>query len=224
VKKFLEFLYIGDYFDNRSPTMDAAVEVVREPESDSRTTWRSNKKGKGSKAKRYPETEAAPAFLDASPEASKTLPPVVDQTVVDGEDNPLLMNVKLYIMADRYDVQPLKYLAKTKYEQVLVNGWNDSSFVASLGLLYEETSESDRMLKNIAITVAGAHAKVLVDRGEFATLCKSSGEIAFDILKANLSATVHKAHQICPSCGFGYNSYVQHINRYQCNNCYAEFC
>jgi len=98
----------------------------------------------------------------------------------------LLVNAKVYIIADKYDLQDLKALAKNKYEEVVPENWNSTTFVASLKLLYEDILESDRLLKYVAVETAGEHAKELVDRGEFVALCSEHGELAFDVLKSSL--------------------------------------
>jgi hypothetical protein len=130
-------------------------------------------------------------------------------------DGSLLLDVKLYIMGDKYDVQRLKSLAKAKYETAVATEWNiDSSFSASLKLLYEETLDSDRFLKDIAMKTASDHAKELTDRGEFVSLCKENGEIAFDILKAWLN----RATKACPHGHDqkGYSVSKQTDGRYYC--------
>ena len=86
-------------------------------------------------------------------------------------------------------IQPLKDLAKKKYADVVAYRWNSAEFVQSLKMMYEETVETDRPLKDVAVNVAAKHAKQLVDRGEFVELCKENGELAFDILKTSLELT-----------------------------------
>ncbi|KAL2062702.1 hypothetical protein VTL71DRAFT_5774 [Oculimacula yallundae] len=100
----------------------------------------------------------------------------------------LLVHTKLYIIGDQLDIQPLKALAKNKYEATVSEFWNSDSFVTSLELLYKETSEDDRLLKEIAVKVAGQHVKELCDRGDFVALCKANGEIGFDVLNASIMA------------------------------------
>jgi hypothetical protein len=101
----------------------------------------------------------------------------------------LLMNAKVYIIADKFDIQPLKELAKTNYEEVVAHEWNSESLISSLKLLYDETMDTDCLLKGVAIKATGEDAEELMDRGEFVSLCKESGEIAFDVLKPSLSST-----------------------------------
>ncbi|KAK0117806.1 hypothetical protein ONS95_012131 [Cadophora gregata] len=118
----------------------------------------------------------------------------------------LLTNTKVYIIGDQLQIPDLKTLAKKKYEEVMLAAWDSVSFAANLKLLYEESMENDRSLKDVAIHTAGDHAKELCDRGEFATLCRENGEIAFDILKASLTAD-----PLVKTCPFRHQSnYVQH--------------
>ena len=62
--------------------------------------------------------------------------------------------------------------------------------VNSLKLMYEETMEKDRTLKDVAVKTAGDHVKELVNREEFVDLCKANGEVDFDILKASLTPSL----------------------------------
>ena len=84
---------------------------------------------------------------------------------------PLDTNVMVYFVADLLDIQELKELAKNKYEDALLDDWNSASFVASLKLLYEETIDADRTLKDVAIRAAGDHLEELLDHGDFVALC-----------------------------------------------------
>lgn len=101
----------------------------------------------------------------------------------------LITNAKVYIIAEQYDIQPLKHLAKKKYQDIIPATWNSSSFVESLRIIYDGTPDSSQvdMLRELALNTAGRHAKELMDRGEFLTLCKDRGEISVEVLKASLN-------------------------------------
>jgi len=127
-------------------------------------------------------------------------PPIVERMVqfmynrdysdADGSDatkDRLLINTKVYIIADKFDIPGLKLAAKEKYQEAKLIEWNCPSFFESLKLMYENTLATDRLLKEVAIEVVAKHVKELVDREEFGSLCKESGEIAFDVLKASLN-------------------------------------
>jgi len=100
----------------------------------------------------------------------------------------LLFNTKMYIIADKYDLYPLKELANVKYGNALSAQWDSSEFVESLKLLYEETMENDTLLKDVAIKLAGEHAKELLDRREFVALCEENGTIAVEVLRRAIAA------------------------------------
>ena len=120
-----------------------------------------------------------------------------DQPVADAPQTPaappvnpqnLITLAAIYIAADKYDVQPLKTLAKTKYESILAAAWNTKQFVESLELIYDglpEMSEPD-MLRDLAIKTAATHAKELMEREEFMTLFQERGDFATDVFKASL--------------------------------------
>lgn len=95
----------------------------------------------------------------------------------------LLVNAKIYIIADKYDIQALKEWAVAKYEEVLPTTWNSSSFIESASLVFEKTLESDRMLREVIIRKASANSKALFDRGEFVALLQSHGDFAAEVLR-----------------------------------------
>ena len=53
----------------------------------------------------------------------------------------LLINTKVYVMAELYDVAALKDLAALKFSKALPQEGKSASFSASLKLIYEETPE-----------------------------------------------------------------------------------
>lgn len=95
----------------------------------------------------------------------------------------LVVNAKVYIVADKYELDDLKKLACTKYKQLLPGGtWNSSDFTESARLVYDNTMETDRMLRDIIVQSAGINVKALLDRGEFVELLKDHGDLATEIM------------------------------------------
>jgi len=95
----------------------------------------------------------------------------------------------------------LKTLAKEKYKSAVSTAWNYSSFISSLKLLYAETPESDRLLKDVAIQAAADHVEELVKSSDFVGLCQANGEIGIDVLKA---CYLPSAPQATPSASTGW--------------------
>lgn len=95
----------------------------------------------------------------------------------------LLINAKVYIIADKYEVQALKDLAIAKYLHVLPETWNSSAFAESADLVYNNTVETDRMLRDAIVQGASKNVKALLDRGEFVDLLKSQSDLTVEVLR-----------------------------------------
>lgn len=156
----------------------------------------------------------------------------------DGKSRPdgeaLITNIALYVAGDKFDVAALKTLAE-KDESAVAVAWKSVSFIPSLRLLYAETPESDRLLKDVAIKAAASHAKELVKNNEFMKLCKENGEIGADVLEAHvLSDLAAEAAQsasaaqafvprgVCPGCLSSVASRPSQ-HRFYCGFCAPHF-
>lgn len=138
----------------------------------------------------------------------------------------LLINAKLYIIGDQYDVQPLKKLAKKRYEQLVVGHWNSDSFVASLRLLYEETPETHRPMKDVAVKVVKKHTKELCARDDFMALCTEKGEVAVEALKEVLNPSSLNVSKSCSHCHFVNIYTIKNPGNYRtqvCRSCGRNF-
>jgi hypothetical protein len=113
----------------------------------------------------------------------------------------LIVNTKVYISADKWDIPALKKLAANKFEDALPKEGKSSSFAMSLRLMFEETPESDRLLKDVALKFAGKHCKELISMKEFAAMCKKNGEIAVEVLTAAaIPPPSLSLPEKCPGC------------------------
>lgn len=155
--KFVEFLYTGD-FDPL--TADVKYGFVS---GGTITLLKSHELESGSNKINQESAPASNPPEDASKRALATL-------------------AKLYIMGDLLDVQALKDLAKDRYKSMVNDSWNSQSFSESIRLIYDNTRDEDRDLKNVAIESAQANLTALLGRGDFRSLLKDVGEVALDIL------------------------------------------
>ncbi|CZT12787.1 uncharacterized protein RAG0_16492 [Rhynchosporium agropyri] len=162
VQCMLQFLYTSDYKDGSIEVMTQAI--TNAPESAETPPWTSIKKRKVAKAK---------VVKISDPHELVATSAFVSPSIITYENSAApLINAKVYIIGDQLDIQALKKLAKVKYEALVSETWNSDSFMTSLELLYKETSEDDRVMREAAVKIAGQHAKELCDRGEFISLCK----------------------------------------------------
>jgi hypothetical protein len=119
----------------------------------------------------------------AGPSSSPIAPAVNAQNLV--------TLASIYVVAEKYDVQPLKLLTQTKYEAIVSKAWNTEHFVRSLEVIYDGTQEMSEpdSLRDLAIKTAAMHAKELMIREDFMNLCKDRGDFATDVLQASLVQT-----------------------------------
>lgn len=101
----------------------------------------------------------------------------------DPQTDLLMQSVKIYVIGEKYDIPTLKHYAKWKFDDAMSSKWNAKSFAAALKLMYEETPDKDRLLKDMAIEVAGYRMKELLATEDFAAVCQEKGQIAFEMLK-----------------------------------------
>jgi hypothetical protein len=164
---------------------------------------------------------------------NETLPDVSQSPITPPVNSQNLVTLAaIYVCAEKWDIQPLKTLAKEKYGSILSSAWNTEHFVHSLKLIYDgtpDTSEPDG-LRELAIKAAATHAKELLDRGEFLNLCKERGDLATDVLKASLHQTSEDGGSGIPRCRVNSNHAIhvvqgtrtfnsQASQRYKCAVC-----
>lgn len=95
----------------------------------------------------------------------------------------LLVNTKVYNIADKYELEALKEFACTKYQQVLSNTWNGPVFLESACHVLENTMEANRMLRDVVVQVASDHARELLIHDEFFKMLKNHPDISWEVLR-----------------------------------------
>ncbi|KAJ8061745.1 hypothetical protein OCU04_009542 [Sclerotinia nivalis] len=97
----------------------------------------------------------------------------------------LVKHAKVYIMVEKYDIQPLKLLARERYFTISKTCWDSSYFVESIELIFDGTPEipGGDCLRNSAVEIASRHPKQLLARDDFTQLCQERGDIATSLLQ-----------------------------------------
>jgi hypothetical protein len=98
----------------------------------------------------------------------------------------LLVNVQVYVLADKNDITALKKRAKEKYAEVVMFLWNTPGFSASANLLYDNTLQSDRLLRDVIAKTAKEHIRTLIYEEDFVEVMVRNGDLAVDVLKSVL--------------------------------------
>lgn len=129
----------------------------------------------------------------SSPNTDSSSASVSDST------DPLITLSLLYVIAEKYDIEPLKKVSKDKYETIVHSSWNNPHFVDSLRLIYDGTPETKRpdAFRSLVIATAAKNVSALLDRGEFTALLNERGDIATAILRESTEQSKVPATKKC---------------------------
>ena len=94
--------------------------------------------------------------------------------------------VKVYILAEKYDVQPLKLYALKNFQLSLSKGYavELDTFLACVTLMYTETPDSDRRLKDAMMNWVSKQSLEIVEKimksSDFATACLEDPHVGLE--------------------------------------------
>lgn len=128
---------------------------------------------------------------------------------------PLLVNAKMYAIGDKYRIEALKKLAKTKFSGALDAGWDIVSFPEVIETVYTTTLTSDRELRDCLKPVLLEHKEELHEQEGFVGLIKdklSDGDFAIDV--------IHAWTEFRGSKKVSSNTYTQ--GPWKCKSCHAS--
>ncbi|KAG4033608.1 hypothetical protein MFRU_004g01120 [Monilinia fructicola] len=110
-------------------------------------------------------------------------PEVSPEPAIDSTPSSLLFNAKVYIIADKYMIPALKDLANEKCLRSVEAHWNTPEFSKVAELLWDNTAESDKLLRDAVVTAAATHGDGLLDRGDFVEFMSKHGDFAVEVMK-----------------------------------------
>ncbi|KAI9695910.1 MAG: hypothetical protein M1836_006027 [Candelina mexicana] len=184
VEKMLSFLYRLDYSDD-APYEDwqaktsnlfapSKVALDRQAAEGTQTNgiedWKEGPPPPAPEVPMPAQEEDPPA---AEPSSENEAVPIAELVASDENDEsdkltPLVLNARVYTIAEKYDIWALKKLAQHKFEErVTGNGWNDEGFSLAIREVFEWTTDKDKGLRRVLVRVAAENVTVLCDRGEF---------------------------------------------------------
>ncbi|OQE82013.1 hypothetical protein PENNAL_c0038G09757 [Penicillium nalgiovense] len=95
---------------------------------------------------------------------------------------PLLFNVKVYAIADKFEVEYLKIQAKLTFVTLAQDYWNSDEFLTAAFEAYTTTPKLDRGLRDVVVAVCQKHRKELRERKGFEKLVEETPGLATDIV------------------------------------------
>lgn len=114
-----------------------------------------------------------------------------------GRISPILFNIKVYQVADKYGIETLKRLSKEKFDQVASTCWDMDDFPHAITEVYIESSHAE--LQDTIATVAHQHVRELLKKKDFLLVLSETSGFASHLLQlvTSSSGTTYQ----CPSCG-----------------------
>ena len=108
---------------------------------------------------------------------------------------PIVLDVRMFAIADRYFVTPLKQLAATKFAEKAKKEWESVAFADAVAEVYTTIPEGDASLRQIVVHTVKANAKQLLDTtnpssNEFIKVLRRTPELGAEILTANAEPEV----------------------------------
>jgi len=99
----------------------------------------------------------------------------------------LRLNALVYAMAEKYEILPLKELAKQKTAEAMERGnWGMEAFVEALDTVWTTTPQSDRGLRDQCIPFFLKHKHIIRSDKIFVEIVRNNGDLAVDIVQALL--------------------------------------
>lgn len=77
---------------------------------------------------------------------------------------PIVLDVKMHAIADKYFVEPLKQLATAKFEARAKQAWSMPAFAATVSEIYETSSKDDEPIKAVALETIRFHSDELLSK------------------------------------------------------------
>lgn len=81
-----------------------------------------------------------------------------------------LNSVRVYAIADKYDILSLKELARQWFCDWAATNWLHEDFCDIVQEIFNSTPDSDRGLRDVVIQIVAMHAEDLIQKGEFRRL------------------------------------------------------
>ena len=130
--------------------------------------------------------------------------------------SPMIFNVKVYSIADKYDVVALKSQAKEKFEKTAKSCWNMDDFPPAISEVYSSTPATDRGLRDLVVEIVCTHIDALLVRQDFRNVLEETVGFAADVTQR--IASTFKEYK-CPNCTNQWKAVLSGGSTYYCVRC-----
>ncbi|KAB8263878.1 BTB/POZ protein [Aspergillus pseudonomiae] len=100
-----------------------------------------------------------------------------------GRVSPMLFNINVYQVADKFGVPQLKQKAKEKFEAIARTCWVMDDYPTAISEAYQRTHKEDRGLRDILVHISHEHLEKLLENEDFRTVLEETLGFAADLVK-----------------------------------------
>ena len=101
-----------------------------------------------------------------------------DSSPEPAEYNQIIAHVRVYSLADRFDIKDLKTMAKRKFEAAITKRWPLPSFPAIVREIFRSTPSLDNGLRDIVISLCAQHMEDLIEERDVDNASQPSTDIS----------------------------------------------
>lgn len=120
-----------------------------------------------------------------------------------GRVSPMLFNINVYQVADKFEVPQLKQKAKDKFETIARTCWEMDDYPIAISEAYQRTHKGDRGLRDILVSISHEHLEKLLENEDFRTVLEEVLGLAADLVRHSPGNTGVKKY-CCPNCNFNW--------------------
>jgi hypothetical protein len=107
----------------------------------------------------------------------------------------LFLPLRLYVMADKFDVPAFKLLARDRFYRVAELSWmEDESFPAVVDELYSCTPATDVAMREMVCRLVGYNIVINEQRARLEEVMKKHGDFAVGVMDNMIEAAKHIWH------------------------------
>lgn len=136
------------------------------------------------------------------------------------------LHAKVYAIAEKYNIKPLKDLARTKFETAADRDWDSPYFPTTIDFVYTSTPPNDRGLRDIVVKLSRDHLKSLLYRPGFESMMEDNGDFGKDLVKAiayRVDIEPGAATYKCGACGKLTAAWLNPNQSIACPSCGAYY-
>lgn len=117
------------------------------------------------------------------------------------DSSALILNTKVYQIADKYGIDSLKELAASKFCDATKKFWGSDEFPIAVTLAYTTTLPTDMGLRNSILVTTFDNFDDIMGRNEFCETLKTNQDFATDLVRFMFEKRQGIHRYRCSSCG-----------------------